>query len=338
MKPKILFIYSANSTFVKSDRAILEEKFNVKNFCFPGTKNLIKMTAYQISLLLWTLINIWSAKSIYIWFADYHSFIPAVLGKLFLKKVFLVIGGYDVIYIPEMKYGSLKNPIRKFCTLKSIKYASKNLAVSNYILKKIGELVPEAKSVMCYNAVRSDLFQPDYSVKQNMVLTVGVIDSLQRFKLKGIDFFLRVAQKMPEYEFVVVGITNELLEKIDKLPLNVKTYPIVDQKELIKLYQKAKVYCQFSMVESFCLTLNEAILCGASGIVLNNGALSEVLDGHGKILENNEINQVKEEIGKLIQNFDKNVSEEARQYVLESYSISRRKKILQNIMLDNQGN
>ncbi|MFA8342123.1 MAG: glycosyltransferase family 4 protein [Rhodothermaceae bacterium] len=338
MKPKILFIYSANSTFVKADRTILEEKFDVNNFCFPGTNGLIKMIIRQISLLFWLLINIWKAKSIYIWFADYHSFFPTVLGKLLFKDVFLVIGGYDVIHLPEIKYGSLKNPIRKFCTLKSIKYASKNLAVSNYILKKIGEIVPEAKSVLCYNAVKSDLFQPNYSVKQNVILTVGIIDSLQRFKLKGIDIFLEVAKNTPEYEFIIVGITNELLKQIGEFSSNVKTYPIVDQKELIELYQEAKVYCQFSMVESFCLTLNEAMLCGSTGIVLNNGALSEVLGGYGKILENNEINNAKDEIEKLIQNFDKNVSEEARQYVRENYSISRRKEILQSIMLDNQGN
>jgi hypothetical protein len=87
MAKKILFVYTNYSTFVKTDFEILSEMHSVKPYQFKPVKGLLK-TAWQMLLqLLFLLLNIWKFDAVFIWFADYHSFLPVLFAKTDWKKV-----------------------------------------------------------------------------------------------------------------------------------------------------------------------------------------------------------------------------------------------------------
>jgi len=140
-RKRILFVYTSFSSFVETDYNILSKFADVKQYKFESSKIIFKMIFEQVKLKIFLLMNIWKYDLIYCWFADYHSFLPILFSKLFKKKSILVLGGYDVTYIPELKYGSFSNPLRSFCAKFSIKNVTLNLSVSDNIRKEALERV-----------------------------------------------------------------------------------------------------------------------------------------------------------------------------------------------------
>jgi glycosyltransferase involved in cell wall biosynthesis len=55
----------------------------------------------------------------------------------------------------------------------------------------------------------------------------------------------------------------------------------VEDEELIRWYQRAKVYVQLSLYESFGMSLAEAMLCECVPVVTDRGALPEVVGDTG---------------------------------------------------------
>jgi glycosyltransferase involved in cell wall biosynthesis len=231
------------------------------------------------------LRNIWSAKFIYIWFADYHSLLPIFFAKILKKKSLLVLGGYDVTYVPELKCGAFSNPLRTFCTKFSIKNATLNLSVSDNIKREILEKVPKTKVKTIYTGYSEDKFIPFPDPKETIVLTVCSVDSLQRVRLKGIDFFVDVARSMPKYKFIIIGLGDNALKYLKDIPKNIEILNRMEQNELICFYQKAKVYAQFSMREGLPNAVCEAMLCECIPVGFNNGGIPIAIGDCGFILK-----------------------------------------------------
>ncbi len=330
-KKKILFIYPNKSTFVQNDLEILSEKFEVEEFHYVHKKSYLHHFAFQIKILFWLLRNFGNSCGVYIWFADYHSLLPILFAKFFSKKSFLVLGGYDVAYIPELNYGSFNNPIRSFCAKQSIKNATINFAVSKYVLNKAKEIEPKANVKLIYNGVSFLNSSEDVSEKEDKILTVGVIDSERRIKLKGIDSFVKVAEAMPEYQFTIIGITGKMQNRLGKIPKNLQMIDQIPHNELLNYYKSAKVYCQFSIVESFGLALAEAMFYGAIPVVMNSGALPEIVGDCGYVLENQNIGKMKGLIEKGI-NAETEQRKTTQERIMTTFSLqSRKEKILELI-------
>jgi len=327
-----LFIYTEFSSFVKNDYYILKKYSNVKMFCYKQGKSLLRHFLSQFNLFKWLIIHIWFTDKIYCWFADYHSFFPALISKFFNKKLYVVLGGYDVTHIPEIGYGSLKNPLRKWCTLFTIRYATVNLAVSDYISKKALKLVHEANVVTVYNGVDTQYFQESVNVKNknNLILTVGAGDSEQRIKLKGIDFFNQIARALPQYKFLVIGVGQNIIKCFGSLPRNLEILGFLPYSDLIQYYEKAKIYCQFSLVESFGMSLAEAMLCKCVPIVFNAGAMPEIVNNAGLIVERNPeivIQGIKEVINKSA-----DLGKKAKHRVQTCFTLQIREQKLKEIL------
>src|SRR5690242_1196216 len=83
--------------------------------------------------LEWQIVkNIFGADALFFWFADYYSLIPSILARLLRKKVYVVAGGFDVTYIPEVKSGARVRPLRWFLVRNTHRFATKVFPVSNY--------------------------------------------------------------------------------------------------------------------------------------------------------------------------------------------------------------
>lgn len=114
-KPCILFVkhYSSNAGFILNDVDILKEKYDVDLYIAYTKKNIL-ILASLLNQLLHHILKIGKYKLIYIWFGDYHSFIPVLLGKIFKIKSVIAVGGYDATNIPEIDCGAFnKSTLKK---------------------------------------------------------------------------------------------------------------------------------------------------------------------------------------------------------------------------------
>ena len=165
-KEIVLFFHIGFTTFVKNDFDILSEKYIVKDFKYELKKSAWVNIISQIKMFFWIFYNLWTAKAFYIWFADYHSFLPILFGKIFRKKTYLVLGGYDVTYIPEIDYGALKNPLRAFCARFSIKNAYMNLSVCDNIADDARKISSSANIRVLYTGYSKEKFFPGNEIKE----------------------------------------------------------------------------------------------------------------------------------------------------------------------------
>lgn len=292
IKKNILFIYTSFSSFVKTDYEILSKFSNVKKYKFETHKSFIKMVLEQIRLKIFLLFNIWKSDVIYCWFADYHSFLPILFAKIFRKKSILILGGYDVTYIPEIEYGSFNKPIRGFLTKISIKLASKVLAVSNYTKNEIMKRVTDIQVEVLYLSLSTKKFLlKDF--KREYILSISGVEMEKQFKLKGVDLFIELAKNLPNEEFLLIGISKSIIKQIKYIPNNLEILNFLPQKELIDYYNKSKIYCQLSMIESFGLSVAESMLCGCIPVTFDVGALREVIGSSGYLIKNGDLESVK---------------------------------------------
>lgn len=283
---KILFIYTTYSTFVKTDYEILSSQHAVTQYQFKPVKGLLKTAAQFLKQLVFLLVNIWKFDAVFIWFADYHSFLPVLFAKITNKKSFVVVGGYDVARLPELSYGIFLSKVRGFCAIYSMKKCSLNLSVSNYVHRKVKWIAKDSKSILVYNCVNIPDTHSTIIPKENLVITVGFINSERTFYIKGIDTFIEVAHLLPDLRFLAIGITKELpQELLQNLPSNLEFVENVNHEELHSYYKRAKIYCQFSRSESFGVSIVEAMSFGCIPIVTNVGGMPELVGKKGKVVK-----------------------------------------------------
>ncbi|RLF57195.1 MAG: glycosyl transferase family 1 [Thermoplasmata archaeon] len=268
-KPTILYLYKHDRSFVKRDLDMLMKHFNVIPFRF----------SFRKIFRLFTLMP--KSDVVFVWFASYHAFIATIFAKLFSKKLVIVTGGYDVAGEKEINYGLMINPFTRRMVKFILKNADKILAVSEFNRREIEKYVNVQNVEVIYNSVDHDKFFPS-GKKEKMVLTVGFI-TWENIKRKGLETFVRSAKYLPDVKFVLVGAFKD--SSIDFLKSistsNVEFVGYVSDEELIKYYQKAKVYCQLSYYESFGMAPAEAMLCECIPVVTARGALPEVVGNTG---------------------------------------------------------
>lgn len=280
-KKRALFVYTRISSFVKGDIEILEKSFMVTTLAVDNsskTKQLFALTKEFFYLIF----NLLRFDVVFIWFADYHSFLPVLFSKLFRKKVYLVIGGYDVCRVKNVGYGSFSNPVRGFMSLYSIKNAALNLCVSEYIERVVRAIAPKSKRKIVYNGIAfsdnsKNNFEDSVAKKERMVLSVALSATSQSFFIKGVDRFIAVARAIPQIQFVIIGVDGKKLNHlIGYIPDNLRIIPKVEHKALKDYYEKAAVYCQLSRKESFSLSLAEAMYFNCIPVISNTGGMIEV--------------------------------------------------------------
>lgn len=294
MDKNALFIYTHSSTFVRGDISILRKKYNLKEYQFKNAPKY-QLPLSLIKLFFYLLFNIYKFNLIYIWFADYHSFLPTLFAKLFGKRAYLVIGGYDVCREKKYNYGSFSKPLRGFMSLNSIKWASCNLCVSANIERTVKAIAPNAKTTVIYNGVlvstaidsslANDLISYSASAKelaQRKVLCVALVGTVQAFYIKGIDRYNRIAALLPHIQFTLVGCSPTVFSLAGWAPSpNLKVVEAVPPEQLVEYYLTSHVYCQFSRRESFSLSLAEAMSYRLIPVISTAGGMPEVTSGLG---------------------------------------------------------
>jgi glycosyltransferase involved in cell wall biosynthesis len=287
MKNRLLFVYKEPSTFVKTDRKILSEQYEVTDYCFRPVRGLWRTAIEMVRQFFFLLFNARKFEKTYVWFADYHSLLPVLFARLLRRQSYLVIGGYDICRERSLSYGAFCSRFRGFFSAQSIRNATVNLSVSQYVDRKIGFVFPKTNHTLIYNCI--DLSVDDIlPEKEKLVLCVALIESQRTFLRKGIDTFLELAVTLPDYRLVLIGPNQSALALFPKqLPANVTVFERLPHQALKDYFEKASFYCQLSRAEIFGIAIGEAMLYKAIPLVTNVGGMPEVIGETGVIVPRN---------------------------------------------------
>jgi glycosyltransferase involved in cell wall biosynthesis len=328
---KVLFIGANRPVAVILDEIIILKKhFDVKFEIAVFDRKKPMETFRSIKNIF---VNSISSDVIYAYFADINGLFAVVMAKMLKKKSVIVVGGFEVACIPELEYGLLLHPGSRMITRYIFKSADKILTVEEGLKNDaLANLMASGNNIQTvYTGYDYDKFKPS-GEKENLILTVSYGRTWNRARLKGIDTFVKSAQFLPHSRFLIVGIIDEALSKLQKIaPSNVEFIGILPRDDLIAYYQKAKVYCQLSIREGLPNVLCEAMLCECVPVGTNiPGIISAIGDTGFYVPIGDHI--VTSEAIKAGLNSD--YGKKARFRIMHKFPIARREKELQKIVND----
>ena len=288
-KKSVLIVGPFRSTFTRNDAELFSQSgWHVRKLDADIGRGLRGLMALVKSVFV-AIPRVWSSDCVFCWFADYATLAPALLARLFGKRVLVVACGFDVTNMPEYNTGAILKPARWFFTRNTFKLATKIFPVSDFAKRCLVELLPDAvhKAVTVHNCIFFDRFATAGCVsKREIALTVNQADNLNDYRIKGMPEFIELASRMPHVRFVLAGLRSVALREAQRaggsLPnLSIIPGPLSQKVELIPLFYSAHTYCQPSHFESFGLAVAEAMACGCVPCTSNNGAIPEIVTSEG---------------------------------------------------------
>jgi len=284
-KQSILFVYVNYSSFVKADFEILSTFANVTKYQFKPGKGVFKTGIEVLKELIFLIFNGSKFDSVFVWFGDYHSMLPVLFAKLFRKKSFVVIGGYDVSTLSEYKYGSFSNPIRAFFTRNTFRFVDICFPVAGALRKKLLVINPKAKAETIATSVDVKKFSFSEYERSKSIITVSGTENHQRLMVKGLDRFRELAICLPEFEFIIIGASDGVKPYFEPLPANLTLLPPQQFDQLTQHYECASFYAQLSRSEGLPNALCEAMLCGCIPVGTNVGDIQITIGNTGLTID-----------------------------------------------------
>ncbi|MEO8590485.1 MAG: glycosyltransferase family 4 protein [Flavobacteriales bacterium] len=329
------------ASFARHDVALLEREYRVVSFVFaPKPKWLAPLTLVrQFFFLLHHLPG--SVVSV-TQFGGFHSFLPALLGRLFRVPAVIVLGGFDCASFPSFRYGAHHRFPMGWLTRTSLRMASHLVPCSdNLILSEqhystapgdpvrqgykafdIDNTTPCTVLAYGYDAER---FKPEGERKPNSFLTVAQMNA-PNFRRKGIDLMFAMAERFPQCRFTLVGNTPAM--RYDRVPANVDLIGFVPYGELPAIYARHTFYLQLSIWEGFPSAPCEAMLCGCVPIVSNVAALPGIAGHVGFVLDHRDEERLERLINEALSSEVLHRSAHARQRIIERYPVHLRAELL----------
>jgi hypothetical protein len=326
IKRKCLFIYPVKAPFVINDGKFLHQHFDVIEYHVRPGKSPIKLVWELFKFSQFITLHISKVDFVYTWFTDYLSPVLTFWAKFFKKPVYRVVGGFEVEYLPHLKYGGLKNPIRKWAIKYSLNNATKLLTVSKHTSQKTKNIVSHNRIKLIYNGVDLNDFNFNRSFdrrEKKYFITVGNFKTEQYVIRKGIDKLIKLARYLNNETFIIIGISGNFESPtLKNLPDNIILKPYMPLKELQEYYEKAKFYLQLSELETFGVAVLEAISFGAIPIISKKGALTEIFGDCSIVVDTDKFDCEIENIKTKINNFT--VDKNETQKLVEKYDIKNR--------------
>lgn len=345
MKPKkIWMIDPGNSSFVRKDYEILSKQFFVRQYHYQSSKNPFVFAFRMIKIMI---ASIWFATRfdlMYIWFADYHSLFPALIGRLTGKKIVVVTGGFDAVAIPQLSYGVfVRKNFRYWCAASTYRLANLILPVDgslaagfnhyagsngNALPVGVRQFVPGIRS-------RIEVLPTGYDpgnwkrdttvVRKPWVLSVAYVNKEQTFRLKGFDLMIETARLLPDTVFTLAGLSPEMKDKYrDNLPSNVRLLGPVPYHDLSALYSSHQVYAQLSLSEGLPNSLCEAMLCECVPVGSQVNGIPTAIGNTGYLLQKHNAADAADLITKALKSGDES-GKAARAHIMQYFPEKRRK-------------
>lgn len=320
---RILFVHQGLVPFIEKDLRILEQAHEVRECYFPGYHagwlRVAKNVLHLFRGVLWCDVTFsWSGKL--------HAFFAVLFSKILGKKSVVVSGGDDVARIPETSVGIFNFWWKKCFALFVFKYAALILCTSDFNRDETlkNARADTRKIKLIYHGFELDEFRRMPNIKkEDIAITVGIVKSTNTY-IKGLRFFVESAQFLPDREFIVVGPwVDAAIEDLKRIaPRNVVFTGGLYWDDLIRMYNRAKVYVQVSIYESFGCSVAEAMLCECVPVVSRRGALPEVVDDCGLYIDNLEPQELAQ---KIEQALDSVLGLRARERIMTLFPLEKRK-------------
>ena len=342
---RILLLHKGYSSFIRTDEKLLKRDFKVTTYYLNPSKKILGFLYYHIRFVAFMCFNFRKFDMIYTWFGDYHAFHAGVLSRIFHLKHMIVVGGNDAVSIPIISYGVFyKNNLRSKLIKRAYKLSDAILCVDKSLISgenyyaagdnKVGleNFIPgiSKKCFVIPTGYDAEFWNCNTTKKKEQVLTVGIVDSEKRAILKGFDLIIQLADKLPEIDFVFIGVKEHTsLSKQKKN--NLKIIEKVDQEMLKAYYCQSKVYVQFSLTEGLPNTLCEAMLCKCVVAGSNVNGIPTVIRNEELILDKKDVNRAQEIIIKAL-HADQVLADRNRSFIMKNYSLDKRGKALKKII------
>lgn len=311
----VVHISHTPPSFVQKDIEILSSEFPLKQFHYSGRSDIPRLASMVAESSL-----------PFCWFAWDQAAWSVRFARLLGKNSVVIVGGFEVVNMPEINYGNLlsRNSSRK--TRYAIQKCTKAIAVSNSIREDAYSLAHRKDIGVVYHGFDPEEFRPGAG-KEDLVLTVGEINKSNMLR-KGMLTFLRAAELLPQVRFAAVGRVSELPSSYQKylsLP-NLEVPGFVDDGDLLDYMQRARVYVQASAHEGFGCSLAEAMLCECIPVVTSRGALPEVVGEAGQYVPYGDVAATVKAITDSLNDRDK--AREARSRVKREFPLAKRREKL----------
>ena len=338
-KKKIIFIYPSLYTFIQTDIKLLSENFELISVNQNWSSKLLLPfnIVYQFFFII---LNIHRVENILVSFAGYCSFLPTLLGKIFNRRVSIIVHGTDCVSFPEIEYGNLRNSVLRFVTKKSLQWSSIILPVSESLVYTENDYFFSSKTIkfgynyhlsniktpykVIHNGLNVQSWDRNISIIRNKTSFVTVLGK-GKIKIKGVDLIIQVASKFPNSIFYLAGIDEVIGYDV---PENIICKGILNAEELKELYNQSQFYLQLSNTEGFGVALCEAMLCECIPIVSDVNFLPTIIGDSGLILKKRNVDMLFDLVN-LALKLDISIMEQrSRKRIIDNFSIENRQRLL----------
>jgi len=288
----ILFLHNVNTSWVDRDREILGKENKVINFY---AKNPLKYLSFS-----W-VVRVAQSDAIFCWFASFSFFPVVALAKILGKKVLVVSGGFDAARFEPIGYGAFtKSTLSRYLRRKLFSFADKILCVSKANMAEtiINAEASGAKCELIYHGFEEvDVDLKPFRERKNQVVMISQCDHTTYYR-KGIDQFLKIAELMPEYSFVLVGRVHKDIEILfrETAPPNFRYTGFLKFRgpEFASLLNDSKFITQLSLYESFGCSIIDGVQYGCYPISTSSFALFEVTKDIGLTCAHGDLDKLRE--------------------------------------------
>lgn len=189
--------------------------------------------------------------------------------------------GLKVIYHIH-EYPVRKNIIHKIAIFVFKRCADRAIFVSEYLYKSY--LLPEDRKTLVYNSLSPDFIAISHNHHPSLSNTKNIMMACSLKVYKGVRVFIELAGMLPGFSFYLILNANERqAERFFKgmvMPTNLRI--ICRQNDLHSFYRSAHLIMNLTLpdlcIESFGLTILEAMAYGIPAIVPYTGGITELVD------------------------------------------------------------
>ena len=296
----IFFVGNIKTPFIQQDVDLLKEDYEVTVFSQIFSKNI--MLSYLLACLnQWK--NIRKSDAVYIWFADYPVIPFVIMAKLTRIPFIINVGGWEIYNEPSINFGNQLNLIRGYATRWILRRADKIVVPSHPYVKILNGIAPGISVTVIHNWIDDKLCRIPLPEKEPLAVTACCAESAKISK--GVHIF----------------------EAVSDVPCELKVLGRLPRKEYFATLQRAKVYCQLSLVETFGISLLEAMACGCVPVVTNRDALPYIVGNSGLVVPYGDVRVTKEAI-KVALTMDGHLARDRA----GSFSRDKKKKSLKKLL------
>lgn len=273
------------------------------------------------------------------------SILPLLKVKLFGGKLIVIAGGNDCQLVKDsvsrehIGYGTYSF-VKRFAVRYVLRNADRVLVVSKYMLNRL--IVTPTNLSVAYNAYSHEPYNKLITKKK---VFIGVLNfDKDSWNLKRGFLLLEafsIFHQKNDWKLVLIGkydrYYDEIESRINKLGLSgsIEVHFNIPNSEVLHIFETAGVYVQLSDIETFGMSVLEAMSRDCLIVSSFHGALPELLKGQGLYVNHNSVHSIYKGLVEASVCFEKGV---LKQYDMTEFTLEERtekiNKIIKNLTSD----